>query len=115
MTQCYLLNTIKKEQTNNRRNKYFDIFVQDSQLVQFVCNDSNQQENMVRELEGKSGEKNFFLADPGNPGKTSQKRKNYCGQKGKGHDDFKELNLNSSRNQFHQFIQALVFQLLSSQ
>ena len=39
--------------------------MQDSQLVQFVCKDSKQQESMVQELEDKSGEKNFFLADPG--------------------------------------------------
>ena len=50
--------------------------MQDSQLVQFVCKNSNQQEIMVRELEGKSGEKNFFLADPGNPGKTTLRIKN---------------------------------------
>ena len=81
--------------------------------MQLVCNDSNQQESMVRELEGKSGEKNFFLADPGNRAKTSQKIKKLLLPKG--HDDFKELNLDFSRNQFHQFIQALVFQLLSSQ
>merc|ERR1719278_1936543 len=40
-------------------------FIKDSPLVQFLCKNSNQQESMVRELEGKSGEKNFFLADPG--------------------------------------------------
>ena len=40
-------------------------FVQDSQLVQLVCKDSNQQESVVKELEDKSGEKNFYLADPG--------------------------------------------------
>ena len=56
--------------------KYFDTFVQDSQLVQFACKNSNQQESMVRELEGKSGEKNFFLADPGNRGKTTKRIKN---------------------------------------
>ena len=62
MTQYYLLNTNKKK---DRWNKYLDIFVQDSQLVQFLCKDSKQQESMVQELEDKSGEKNFFLADPG--------------------------------------------------
>ena len=61
MTQYYLLNTNKKK---DRWNKYLDIFVQDSQLVQFLCKDSKQQESMVQELEDKSGEKNFFLADP---------------------------------------------------
>ena len=30
----------------------------------------------MRELEGKSGEKNFFLADPGNRGKTTKRIKN---------------------------------------
>ena len=33
--------------------------------MQLVCKDSNQQESVVKELEDKSGEKNFFLADLG--------------------------------------------------
>ena len=41
--------------------------LQDSQIVQLVCKDSNQQESMVKELEHENGDTNFFLADPGNP------------------------------------------------
>ena len=41
--------------------------MQDSQIVQLLCKNSNEQEGMVKELEDKSGDKNFFLADPGNP------------------------------------------------
>ena len=44
-----------------------NFFVQDSQIVQLLCKNSNEQEGMVKELEDKSGDKNFFLADPGNP------------------------------------------------
>ena len=45
--------------------KQKNIFVQDSQIVQLVCKDSDQHESMVNELEDQSGEKNFFLADGG--------------------------------------------------
>ena len=42
-----------------------NIFLKDSQLVQLVFKDSHHQESMVKVLEDKSGEKNFFLADSG--------------------------------------------------
>ena len=42
-----------------------NIFFQDSHLVQVVCKDLIQQESMVKDLEDKTKNKHFFLADPG--------------------------------------------------
>ena len=40
--------------------------VKDSHIVQLVCKDSKHQKAMVKMLESRSKEKNFFFLDPGN-------------------------------------------------
>merc|ERR1719391_1011152 len=39
-------------------------FIKDSHIVQLVCKDSKHQKAMVRMLESRSKEKNFFFLDP---------------------------------------------------